>query len=136
MLNAHAHLFTAFAKFLAAGIDASAATRGILGFWLGAPPWSVARTVVPHSDDIRVRTSQASAAWDIECPQFPNPYTDILAFLDSGGDIGRWENNVLDVYLPSGNWTGIPLATFIGAAANNSFKPTPHRGVGRVPTLR
>jgi hypothetical protein len=25
---------------------------------------------------------------------------------------------------------------FTGLVANNSFKPTPHRGVGHVPTLR
>jgi len=128
MLDPHTHLFTAFAKFLAAGINAPAATRGILGFWLGAPPGAVTHTEVPHSDDIRVRTSRASAAWDIECPQLPNPYTDVLVFLDSGGNFGRWENNVLDVYLPNGDRTGIPLATFIGAAANNSFKPKPLRG--------
>jgi len=127
MIDPTQHLLTAFSEFLAAGFNSPAAMRGVLGFWLGTPE-SANRTELPHSDDTRSRALRSSAAWGIEHPQTPNPYADVVAFLEHGGDLGRWENNILNVYLPGGDWVGIPLTTFTGAAANNSFKPKPLRG--------
>ena len=101
-------LFSAFAKFVDAGFGVSIARLGLFGFWVA--PVAATTTLV------RDRAIISAARWDSEYDPLQNPYNDVIAFLDAGGSLGRWENNVLDVFLANGNRYGVPLSSFIRAA--------------------
>ncbi|WP_349655491.1 hypothetical protein [Xanthomonas sp. 10-10] len=115
-------LVQAFRKFQTAGYDITAAKNGLHGFWVER---SVEATVA-HSALERVMVS--SKMWAQKHPSLSNPYQDVARLFSAGATLGRWENNVLDVFLPDGQKYGMPLASLMRAASNNSFKPNPLRG--------
>jgi len=115
-------LVKAFGKFQAAGFSVAVAKSGLHGFWVET---SAEASTIPSPLE---RAMASSRRWADEYPSLQNPYDDVSKFLSSGASLGRWENNILDVFMPGGNRCGIPLASFLHAASNNSFKPNPLRG--------
>jgi hypothetical protein len=103
-------LVSAFSKFINAGFDGSVAKYGLFGHWV-EPAKDVAAS-------IRDRAVHSASRWSGQYGAVPNPYSDVIAFIDSGSTFGRWENNVLDVFLQDGSKYGIPLSSFLRAAAN------------------
>jgi hypothetical protein len=115
------HLASAFGRFVEAGFAPAEAKYGLLGFWLG--PSRLPIKFDAPSGTARQRMLWASDAWAAHFPGLKNPYDDLLQFLDCGGDLGRWENNVLDVILPNGEIWGIPLSTFDALARGSIELP-------------
>lgn len=120
MSDSIALLAKAFRSFLEAGLIPAEAKYGLMGYWLG--PSRLPFDLDNPPGDIRARALVASEAWVVHFSGFANPYADLLLFLDSGGAIGRWENNVLDVTLPNGEIWGVPIAT-LDALARGSLEP-------------
>ena len=122
MFDPSEFLVQAFCKFQTAGYDITAAKNGLHGFWVERS----AEPTVTHSALERAMVS--SAMWAHKHPSLSNPYQEVVKFFSAGATLGRWENNVLDVFLPDGQKCGLPLASLMRAASNNSFKPNPLRG--------
>jgi len=111
-------LFEAFDKFVAAGFHPSAAKHGIRGTWVGSPAGFTGTCKAPEqTDDLLERARRSAAAWALSFGSLPNPYLDVCAFFSTGAILGRWENNILDIYFPCGKRLGVPLATFTGRNA-------------------
>lgn len=106
-------LVSAFAKFLAANLSTSQARFGLHGRWVvgGSDPF------VPESELQLDQARASQGAWARRFVSLPNPYSDHVAFYETGASLGRWENHVLDVYGPNGEklW-GVPLKSLIDAA--------------------
>ncbi len=115
-------LVQAFSKFQSAGYDITVAKDGLHGFWVER---SAESTIAQGALE---RAMVSSTKWAHKHPSLSNPYQDVARFFSAGATLGRWENNVLDVFLPEGQKYGIPLASLMRAASNNSFKPNPLRG--------
>ena len=109
-------LISAFAKFLDAGFGTDMAKYGLFGFCFEP----VALSTTSHIE----RASASAAIWQQKMGELPNPYKDVLAFFEEGGQLGRWENNILDVFLASGERFGVPLQTLVQLASNYSLKWT------------
>ena len=113
-------IVNAFAKFLAADLSTDRARFGLFGIWVGgesARPKSVSESQLD-------RALVSRDAWSKEFEDFQNPYSDLVAFYETGASLGRWENFLLDVFGPDGGllWR-IPLKSLI-EAANNSIHRT------------
>lgn len=114
-------LFSAYTKFLGAGLSVDHAHFGVFGFWVGPNKDKSASSYESHLS--RARASQE--AWQNHFGSLPNPYTDLVAFYKTGASLGRWENHILDVYGPSNERLGgIPRTSFI-KAANLALKVAP-----------
>ncbi|WP_147328064.1 MULTISPECIES: hypothetical protein [unclassified Duganella] len=108
-------IVSAFAKFLAADLSVSRARFGLFGTWVvtedDAP--------VTITESQLNRASASCTDWSRRFPNSPNPYADLVNFYESGASLGRWENNILDIYGPDGEklW-GVPLSSLIESANN------------------
>lgn len=107
------YLVRALGKFQEAGFNIPVAKNGLHGFWV-EPSVEPATGLSPLE-----RTMALSRRWTAEYPSLQNPYEDLSKFFSCGATLGRWENNILDVLLPSGDRCGVPLASFLHAASNN-----------------
>lgn len=106
-------IVSAFAKFLAADLSTDQARFGLYGRWVvggGDQP-------VPESELQLDQARASQAAWAQRFFSLPNPYSDLVAFYETGASLGRWENHILDVYAPNGEklW-GVPLKSLIDSA--------------------
>jgi hypothetical protein len=104
---------SAFAKFLAADLSMTQARFGLYGRWVVDACDQPVPASESHLDQARV----SQAAWTRRFVSLPNPYSDLVAFYETGACLGRWENNILDVYDPDGQkvW-GIPLKSLVDSA--------------------
>lgn len=108
-------IVSAFAKFLAAGLSTNQARFGLYGRWVV----DGTDRPVPGSE-LQLEQARASqGAWAERFVSLPNPYSDLVAFYETGASLGRWENHILDVYGPDGEtlW-GVPLKSLIDSANN------------------
>lgn len=121
MSDSFEHLTNAFGKFIKAGFIAAEAKFGLVGYWLG--PTRLLNKFDTPIGNARERMLVASDAWRAHYPGLEDPYADLVQFLDGGGDIGRWENNVLDVTFPNGEMWGVPLGTFESVASGSLSLP-------------
>ncbi|MGK5045736.1 hypothetical protein ACQ4WP_07525 [Janthinobacterium sp. GB4P2] len=108
-------IVSAFAKFLAADLSVGRARYGLFGTWVvteGDVP-------VPNSESQLDRALASRDAWSRRVANFSNPYSDLVNLYESGASLGRWENNILDIYGPTGEkvW-GVPLSSLIESAHN------------------
>ena len=117
IVKAMEHLYqlivSAFAKFLAANLSISQARFGLYGRWVvGGSDQPVSESALQLD---QARASQG--AWAQRFGSLPNPYSDLVAFYETGASLGRWENHILDVYGPNGEklW-GVPLKSLIDSA--------------------
>ena len=106
-------IVSAYPKFLAAGLSIDHARFGVFGIWVGPTE----HRPQPGSDS-QLECARASRdAWPKSFTGISNPYSDLVSFYETGASLGRWENNILDVFGPDGEklW-GIPRATLISEA--------------------
>lgn len=96
-------------KFAEAGIPWRLARYGVLGFYVGE-----SKVPQQHDGSDRLSLAEESARiWNEEFSTIPNPYTDLIQFLKSGGTFIRWEQGILDVFCPSGKKYGLPGQYFV-----------------------
>lgn len=109
-------LVNAFAKFLAADLSIGRARLGLFGIWVANKD----DKPTPVSDTQLERSIASRDAWSKCLNAFPNPYEDLVVFYKTGASLGRWENNVLDVFGPNNTQVaGIPMQSLIDAANNS-----------------
>jgi hypothetical protein len=108
-------IVSAFAKFLAADLSVSRARYGLFGTWVATED----DAPVPSSESQLDRAFASCSVWSKKFPVSPNPYADLVNFYKSGASLGRWENNILDIYGPDGEklW-GVPLSSLIESVSN------------------
>lgn len=108
-------IVSAFAKFLAADLSVSRARFGLFGTWVVAED----DAPVPSSESQLNRASASCNDWSRKFPNSPNPYVDLVKFYELGASLGRWENNIIDIYGPDGEklW-GVPLISLMESANN------------------
>jgi hypothetical protein len=106
-------IVSAFAKFLATKLSTDRARFGLYGRWVV----DESDQPVPESESHLDRARASQRVWAQRFTSLPNPYSDLVAFYETGASLGRWENHILDVYGPSGErlW-GIPLKSLIDSA--------------------
>lgn len=104
---------SAFAKFLAADLSTTQARFGLYGRWVV----DGSEQPVPDSESQLDQARASQGAWAQRFVSLPNPYSDLVAFYETGASLGRWENHILDVYGPNGEklW-GVPLKSLIDSA--------------------
>lgn len=93
---------SAFAKFQAAGLSIDRARIGLHGWWVA----DGSDQPVARSESQLDRALACQGAWTQRFENLPNPYSDLVAFYETGASLGRWENHILDVYGPSGEMLG------------------------------
>jgi hypothetical protein len=117
IVKAMEHLYqlivSAFAKFLAADLSTSQARFGLYGRWVVGGSDQPALESESQLDQTRA----SQRAWTQRFANLPNPYSDLVAFYETGASLGRWENHILDVYGPNSEklW-GVPLKSLIDSA--------------------
>jgi hypothetical protein len=106
-------IVSAFAKFLAADLSTNQAKFGLYGRWVV----DGSDRPVPESELQLDQARASQGAWAQRFVSLPNPYSDLVAFYETGASLGRWENHILDVYGPNGEklW-GVPLKSLIDSA--------------------
>ena len=115
MEHLHQLIVSAFSKFLDANLSTSQARLGLHGRWVVGG----SDQPVPEAELQLDQARASQGAWAKRFVSLPNPYSDLVAFYETGATLGRWENHILDVYGPNGEklW-GIPLKSLIDAAAS------------------
>ena len=108
-------IVNAFAKFLAADLSVGRARLGLFGTWVATEDDAPVSSSASQLD----RAFASRNVWSRRFPNSPNPYADLVNFYESGASLGRWENNILDIYGPHGEkcW-GVPLSSLIESAKN------------------
>ena len=108
-------IVSAFAKFLAADLSVNRARFGLFGTWVATED----DVPIPSSESQLNRASASCNDWSRKFPNSPNPYVDLVNFYESGASLGRWENNIIDIYGPDGEMLrGVPLSSLIKSAKN------------------
>lgn len=104
---------SAFAKFQAADLSPDQVRFGLYGRWVV----DGSDRSLPESESDLDRAHASQQVWARRFASLPNPYSDLVAFYQTGASLGRWENYILDVYAPSGERLGgIPLKSLIDSA--------------------
>jgi hypothetical protein len=120
MKDVYELIVSAFVKFLAADISIGHARYGLFGIWVGNEGDKPFLTSEAQLD----RALASRKAWSRNFKNFPNPYSDLVILYKSGVSLGRWENNILDVFDQNGEMLGgVPLGSLI-EAANKSLQRT------------
>jgi hypothetical protein len=120
MKDVYELIVSAFAKFLAADISIGHARYGLFGIWVGKEGDKPCLNSEAQLD----RALALQKAWSRSYKNFPNPYSDLVILYKTGVRLGRWENNILDVFDQNGDiLSGVPLGSLI-EAANKSLQRT------------